>query len=287
MRHRVTPTTRLVVDTSSNVPEALQEQHRMIEVATSVLFGADVFRLKRDIDLPQFYEALDQRPEHPTTSHPTPQQFVEAYDQALTEGAETVLCVTVSSKLSGTFNSAQLAASEFDGDVVQVWDSQGASITSGMQALFAARLLEQGQSRTACLYRLAGLRAGIKGYLTVNNLDTLARGGRVTALQKNMGNMLNLKPILAVENGEVIPVGKVRGREKAKRDIIARLRRTVGDAPAVVAVSHSAVAEEAAGFLDQVQEQLQVEESYLLELDPAIIALAGRGILGLAGYKAV
>ncbi len=287
MTHAENTTVRLVVDTSSNVPEELLQQHRMIEVATSVLFGTDEFRLKRDIDLEQFYRELERRPEHPTTSQPTPQQFTEAYAQALAEGAATVLCIVVSSKLSGTFNSARLAAEEFDEGIVQVWDSQGVSMTSGLQALAAANLLAQGHSLTDCLRQLADLRTGIQGYLTVENLDTLARSGRVSALQKNMGNVLNLKPILAVEEGAVIPVGKARGREKAKRDIMARMQQAMGDDPAVVAVSHADAAEEAAAFLDQVQDQLQVAESHLMELDPAIVALGGKGILGLAGYRAL
>lgn len=287
MTHAENTTVRLVVDTSSNVPEELLQQHRMIEVATSVLFGTDEFRLKRDIDLEQFYRELERRPEHPTTSQPTPQQFTEAYAQALAEGAATVLCIVVSSKLSGTFNSARLAAEEFDEGTVQVWDSQGVSMTSGLQALAAANLLAQGHSLTDCLRQLADLRTGIQGYLTVENLDTLARSGRVSALQKNMGNVLNLKPILSVEEGAVIPVGKARGREKAKRDIIARMQQAMGEDPAVVAVSHADAAEEAAAFLDQVQNQLQVAESHLMELDPAIVALGGKGILGLAGYKAL
>ena len=237
--------------------------------------------------LEQFYRELERRPEHPTTSQPTPQQFTEAYAQALAEGAATVLCIVVSSKLSGTFNSARLAAEEFDEGTVQVWDSQGVSMTSGLQALAAANLLAQGHSLTDCLRQLADLRTGIQGYLTVENLDTLARSGRVSALQKNMGNVLNLKPILSVEEGAVIPVGKARGREKAKRDIIARMQQAMGEDPAVVAVSHADAAEEAAAFLDQVQNQLQVAESHLMELDPAIVALGGKGILGLAGYKAL
>ncbi len=280
-------TVRLVVDTSSNVPEALLHQYHMIEVATSVLFGTDEFRLKRDIDLPQFYRELDRRPEHPTTSQPTPQQFTAAYAQALAEGAESVLCVVVSSKLSGTYNAARLAAAEFAADTVQVWDSQGVSITSGLQAITAARLLSQGYSLSACLDRLAALRTEIRGFLTVENLDTLARSGRVTALQKNMGNVLNLKPVLAIEQGEVIPVGKTRGRTRAKRDIIQRMHQILGTDPAVVAVSHADMAPEAAAFLQQAKEQLQVVESHLIELDPAIVALGGRGVLGLAGHKAL
>ncbi len=276
---------RLVVDTSSNVPEVLLRKHLMIEVATSVLFGSDEFRLKRDINLQQFYQELDRRAEHPTTSQPTPQQFAEAYAQAFEEGAQNVLCIVVSSKLSGTYNSARLAASEFTEGSVHVWDSQGVSITSGMQALAAARMLEQGLTLSACLAQLAELRTGIKGFLTVDNLDTLARSGRVNALQKNMGNVLNLKPVLAVEQGEVIPVGRVRGREKAKRDIITRMRQAMGKDSVVVAVSHADVAEEAAEFLKRVEGEFQVVESHLLELDPAIIALGGRGVLGLASHK--
>lgn len=275
---------RIVVDTSSNVPEAFLEQFGMIEVATSVFFGDEEFRLKRDIDLPRFYHELATRAEHPTTSQPTPLQFSEAYEQARAEGAAHILCIVVSSKLSGTYNSAVLGARGFPEDSLTVWDSRGVSIMSGLQAIAAARWAGQGRSLPDIVAGLTRIRDIMVGFLTVENLDALARSGRVSALQKSMGNMLNLKPILAVEGGEVLPVAKVRGRSKAKADILRRVEAVLGTEPAVLVVSHANVPDEAETYLASVAPRFNVAESHLVELDPAIAALAGAGTLGLAGY---
>lgn len=276
---------RVVVDTSSNVPESLLRELGMLEVATSVLFGDDQFRLKRDIDLPRFYELLASRPEHPTTSQPSPQQFQEAYARALRAGAARVICVTVSAKVSGTFNSARLAAREFPDGTVVMWDSQAVSIASGFQAIAAARMAQAGLELEEVLVRLEKIRAGIQSFITVENLDTLARSGRVSALQKNMGNMLNLKPILTVDQGEVKPIARVRGRRRAKAEMLARIAAALGSQPVILAVSHARVREEAEAFMAEAQRRLNVTEGFLTEQDPAIVALGGVGTLGIGGYR--
>lgn len=284
MNRERSPAIRIAVDTSSNVPAAWLARHAMIEVATSVLFGDDEYRLGRDLDRAGFYRLLATRPEHPTTSQPSPQQFQEAYAQAFAEGAGHVLCVVVSAKLSGTFNSAALAAQDFPPDRITVWDSRGVSITSGLQAIAAGRLCQEGCALADVLARLATLRDRVAGFLTVENLDALARSGRVSALQKGMGNMLNLKPVLAAQQGLVVPVAKARGRQKAKAEILRRLHATFGQAPVFLAASHANVPEEAQAFLQAARERLRVADSLVTEMDPAIAALAGAGTLGLAGY---
>ena len=118
----------------------------------------------------------------------------------------------------------------------------------------------------------------------MENLDALARSGRVSALQKGMGNMLNLKPVLAAQQGLVVPVAKARGRQKAKAEILRRLHATFGQAPVFLAASHANVPEEAQAFLQAACERLRVADSLVTEMDPAIAALAGAGTLGLAGY---
>lgn len=279
------PKLRLVVDTSSNVPPEALAAHDMIQVNTLVLFGDDQFELNRDIDIDSFLEMLAARPEHPTTSQPTPQQFQDAYRRAFDEGADEVLCIVVSSKLSGTFNSARVAAEAFPKDSVYVWDTRGASLSSGMHALEAATLAGQGWSRNVVLERLEALRDGSHAFFTTRSLEFLARSGRATNLQKNMANVLNLLPVLAVSDGLVVPVAKVRGRARAKRDMLNRIFRCLEDAECTVAVAHAEARDEAEELLAEMESRLNVRERHLARLDPALTALGGPGTLGLGGFR--
>ena len=275
---------RMVVDTSSNVPPNLLAQFNILEVPTTVHFGSDDYQLNRDIDLPKFFELLQTRPEHPTTSQPAPALFVEAYRQAVADGAEEVLVVVVSSELSGTWNSARLAIGEVPEADIELWDSRFVSISSGLQAIAAAQFLEAGGARQDAIARMGEVRSGLSTYLTVDNLDALARSGRVGGLQKNMGNMLNLKPILTVVDGKVIPVAKARGRRKAVSELLKRTVADHGDRPVVVAVSHAKVPDEADELLEKARSLLNVDTAHIVELDPVIVALAGIGTLGIAAY---
>lgn len=275
---------RMVVDTSSNVPPNLLAQFNILEVPTTVHFGSDDYQLNRDIDLPKFFELLQTRPEHPTTSQPAPALFAEAYRQAVADGAEEILVVVVSSELSGTWNSARLAIGEVPEADIELWDSRFVSISSGLQAIAAAQFLEAGGARQDAIARMGEVRSGLSTYLTVENLDALARSGRVGGLQKNMGNMLNLKPILTVVDGKVIPVAKARGRRKAVSELLKRTAADHGDQPVVVAVSHAKVPDEADELLEKARSLLNVDTAHIVELDPVIVALAGIGTLGLAAY---
>lgn len=275
---------RMVVDTSSNIPSNLLDQFNILEVPTTVHFGSDDYQLNRDIDLPKFFELLQTRPEHPTTSQPAPALFVEAYRQALADGAEEILVVVVSSELSGTWNSARLAIGEVPEADIELWDSRFVSISSGLQAIAAAQFLEAGGTRQDAIARMGEVRSELSTYLTVDNLDALARSGRVGGLQKNMGNMLNLKPILTVVDGKVIPVAKARGRRKAVSELLQRTVADHGDRPVAVAVSHAKVPDEADELLEKAQSLLNVDTAHIVELDPVIVALAGIGTLGIAAY---
>ncbi len=278
---------RLVVDSSSNVPREVQNRYGMIEVNTLVLFGNDQYELNREIDIESFLEMLASRPEHPTTSQPTPKQFQAAYAMAFAEGASQVLCIVISAKLSGTYNSAVLAAREFPQGAVEVWDTKGVSFSSGLQAIRAGQLIGHHIDRNQVLSRLEEVRDITTGFFTAKDLEFLARSGRVTNFQKNMANMLSLQPILAISEGLVVPVAKTRGRAKAKKELLRRLAADLGQDPCVIGVGHASAEDEAQELLKTIESSLDVKSSYLIRLDPALTALGGPGTLGVVGHRAV
>jgi DegV family protein with EDD domain len=278
--------TRLVVDSSSNVPPDLLAHHRMIEVPTLVNFGTQSYRNNIDLSAEAFYARLATGDQIPTTSQPPPAFFAEAYRQAFADGAEQIMVCTVSAKFSGTFNSAVKAAEEFGTEKFILWDTDSASIGSGWQAIVAARLIEGTVDRETLLAHLAQLRQHTTGYVTVETLKYAARSGRLSNFQAGLGDLLQVKAILEVVHGRFAPIGRVRGRARSLREIVDRFRADVGERPANAAVAHANAPAEAQSVAADAQVRLNVRELFIVDLGPAIASLAGPGTLAILGHPA-
>jgi DegV family protein with EDD domain len=275
--------TRIVVDTSSNVPDGLLARYRMIEVPTLVIFGEESYRNKHELSEEEFYIKLEASKVSPTTSQPPPSYFAEAYRKAFDEGAQTIFLVTVTSKLSGTFRSAQMAAQEFGIDRFILWDSNSISIGGGWQAIMAARLLERGVDRKDFLTRIGKLREEIIGYAALETLKYVARSGRVSNLQAGVGEILQVKPILELWDGAATVIARVRGRKKSMQEVLERMHKFYGERPLNIGVIHANALADAETLLLQARGVLKIDEVQFSDIGPAIAALAGPGVVGLAG----
>jgi DegV family protein with EDD domain len=278
--------TRVVVDSSSNVPVALQLRYRMLEVPTLVNFGGESFRNNVDLSAEQFYNRIAESGQWPTTSQPPPAFFAEAYRKAFAEGTNHLVVCTASAKFSGTFNAAQSAAAEFGLDRFTLWDSDSASMGSGWQALLAARWLEDGISREQLVDRLSKIRAATRGYATIESLKYAARSGRLSNLQAGVGDLLQVKAILEVTHGRFSAIGRVRGRLRSLREIIDHFIADMGQRPVNIAIGHGNALEEATRVAEDAQARLNVRELYIVEIGPAIASLSGPGIIGILGHPA-
>lgn len=275
--------TRIVVDTSSNVPDALIQQYKMLEVATLVIFGEQSYQNKHELSEADFYVKMAASKSLPTTSQPPPSAFSAAYQQAFNEGAEHIFLVTVSSKLSGTFRSAQMAAQEMGVDRFTLWDSNSISLGGGWQAIIAARLLEQGIDYTTFIDRMTKLRADILGFAALETLKYVARSGRVSNLQAGIGDLLQVKPLLELWDGQATVIARVRGRKRSFQEVIGRLHKFYGDRPIHAGMLHGNALADAEALLEEAKKTLNIREAYFSDIGPAIAALAGPGIVGLAG----
>jgi DegV family protein with EDD domain len=274
---------RVVTDSSTNVPEAELARLNIAEVPAIVNFGAESFLNKVEISTEEFYRRLAAAEKLPTTAQPTPQQFAQAYARLAAEGADEIIAVTVSSKLSGTLSSAVLAA-EHAAVKVHLWDSLSASIGGGLQAIAAAEMVRDGLASAELLQRLAGIRKRMQTATTPATLRYLVASGRAPKLQSSIGELLDIKPILAVIDGLLEPVSKARGRRRALQAMLDLVAGTVGDLPARVAVAHANVADEAREFLQAVKARIRTTEPLLTELGPVLATLAGPGLIALAAY---
>lgn len=273
---------RIVTDSSTNVPEEHLQRLNIIETPAVVNFGQDSYLYKVELSLDEFYRRLAASDRLPTTSQPTPQQFLSAFQRAADEGATEVICITVSSKISGTYQSAVIAA-EHAPLPVHTWDSWHASMGGGWQSIAAAEMVAAGLGAAEILLRLEKIRARTQLAFTPVNLKYLIASGRAPRLQGAIGDLLNIKPILAAEDGMLEPVARVRTQRKALEATLELVATAIGPRPARIAVGHCNVPEEVAVFAEQVKQRLNARELIVFDLG-MLAALGGPGLLGLTGY---
>ena len=202
---------KIVVDSTVDLTAEVKAQVRT--VALSVLFDDREYKDGVTIDPVKFYEMLTTSEKLPTTSQPTPAAFEDAYRE-LVEAGHEVVCVTVASKLSGTYQSATIAAEEFPGKVFVV-DSRSTTIGAGILVEWALKLVEEGRSGQEILEALMEKRKEIRLYAMVDTLEYLKKGGRLSSTVAFVGGVLNLKPIICLDAGEIKVIGKARGQKAA------------------------------------------------------------------------
>lgn len=217
--------TKIIVDSTVDLAPGARAKVAAV-VPLTIRFGEQEYRDGETITAQKFYEMLAACEELPTTSQPTPAVFEDAYREATADGSEVVV-ITIASKLSGTYQSATIAAEDFDGKVFVV-DSRNAALASGVLAEYALQLAEEGKSGREILEALMEKRKQVRLYAIVDTLEYLKKGGRLSATVAFVGGVLNLKPIISVEDGVINTVGKARGLKKAFEMLSAECGRYGG-----------------------------------------------------------
>lgn len=277
-----TENTAIVLDSTADFPEARDRYPNMRVVPLYVRFGEESFRDYVDIDPRTFYARLRTVSSLPTTSQPTPQDLLAAYEELARY--ERIYSLHLSSRLSGTFRSAELAAEEAGGDRIRVVDTGTASAAVTMLALAIQRRL-----RLAAGCRDEEIEALIERYkreagllFTVDTLEFLAKGGRIGRAKALAGNLLNVKPILTIEDGEIVPVTRVRGRRKALEEFGRRFSEATSDRPGLrVGIAHA----EAEGTVEELRAVVaaarpQAEIEIVTTLGAVVGTHAGPGTVG-------
>ena len=277
--------TAIVLDSTADLPDAADRFPNWRVVPLYVRFGDESLRDGVDIDPAEFYARLRESSVFPTTSQPTPGEFLACYQEL---GAyERIFSLHVSAKVSGTFASAEMAAAEVGHGVVRAIDTETASASIAMLALAIQRRLERGTTDEE-VDELVARYLGERGLLfTVDTLEFLQRGGRIGKAKAFAGTLLHVKPILSIEDGEVEPIKRVRGERKAFAELAAALENETRDEPAYrLAVAHAAAPERAAELEALVREQRpQAELELVVTLGAVIGAHAGPGTLALFWFR--
>ena len=275
----------LVTDSTSDLPPELREQIGVRVVPLYVHFQGRTYKDWEEIRPSDIFKGVQQGADLPTTSQPSPQDFEAAYAEAL-ESAERVLSIHISSKLSGTFQSASIAAEKFGGRV-QVFDSLAASAGIGMMVLRAHELLQQGASLDEVIAELERIRDDHIVRFVVATLEYLRKNGRIGGAQALLGNLLNIKPILTVQNGVVDAAGRARGEKRALKEMVKTFREWAHGRKRVRIFYLYTGAEEAVHALQNEIRALgeSVEEVYTSEIGAVIAAHTGPGIYGYYAYS--
>jgi fatty acid kinase/fatty acid kinase fatty acid binding subunit len=224
----------VVTDSSADLPDAVLDRHRIALVPLQVMFGNATFRDRVELKPEEFYRRLRQTSQLPTTSQPAPADFIQAFRNARQEADEAV-AVLLGSGLSGTFNAAQAAVRAGGLQGVHLVDSRSASFGVGLLALRGAELAESGWSGERIARELIRIRAQSGMLLTVDQYDNLLRSGRISRGKAWLAGMLDVKPILSLDQeGRVIPVERVRGREQVEARVLALLEQRLTPKPRLV-----------------------------------------------------
>ncbi|HEY7612797.1 MAG TPA: DegV family protein [Gemmatimonadales bacterium] len=224
----------LVADTSADLPDPVLDRHRISLVPLQVVFGDRTFRDRVELKPEEFYRRLRGARDLPTTSQPTPADFVRVLRDARGE-ADEVVAVLLSAALSGTFASAQAAVRAAGISGVHLVDSGSASLGLGMLALRGAELADAGRTGADIARELHRIRGQSGMLLTVDRYDNLLRSGRVSRGKAWLAGMLDVKPILSLDpSGRVIPLDRVRGREQVVPRVLALLDRRLTPRPKVI-----------------------------------------------------
>ena len=270
--------TAIVVDSTADFPEAPQRFANWRVVPLYVLFGDESYRDYEELSPAEFYARLRTAPELPTTSQPTPGDFLAAYEQL--SSYDRIYSLHLSSALSGTYQSAVTAAAELD-DKVRVVDSEAASAAVAMLGLAIQRRLDRGTTDEEIdeLIRRYKRDAGL--IFTVDTLEYLRRGGRIGRASAWAGQLLHVKPILTIER-EVVPLKRVRGNQKAMQEFVNAFTSTTKDTPTLkVGIAHADAPERAEQLRKMVRaERNQAEVEIVTTLGAVLGTHAGPGTVG-------
>jgi DegV family protein with EDD domain len=275
---------RIVTDSTADVPESVRQQLGIEMVPLKVHFGSETYFDAVTIQSEQFYEKLSQAAALPTTSQPSPVDFLDAYKHLIDkETTSEIISIHLSSALSGTYQSAVLAKSLLEGKAdIAIIDSKSASYGLGMLVVAAARAAKEGKSKEECVRIVQSLRERTKLYFMVDTLEFLQKGGRIGKAAALLGSLLNIKPILSIdESGEVMPVDKARGQKKAMAAIIGRLEQDFAGKEINVAVAHSEALQTAEQLSSLVKERFKVKDLTFTSIGPVIGTHVGPGAAAL------
>jgi DegV family protein with EDD domain len=277
-------TVRIVTDSTSDIPQEKAQALGITIVPLTVFFGEEAYLDGIELANAGFYEKLQTSKVSPRTSQPPPAAFQEAYKQLINEGADAILSVHVSAKLSGTYQSACTGRDTLPDDVkkipIDVIDSEAVSLAMGVAIMHAAEEAQQGASFEEIKAHLLDELSRTRILFVLDTLEYLKRGGRVGGARALLGNLLSVKPVLSIKNGVVVAVEQPRTRSKAYGRIAQMLREMEKPEQFTIVESDSEVGQQLAQAVKQTFPESGAIPTY--KLGAVVGTYAGPGTAGIA-----
>lgn len=272
----------VVVDSTSDLASDLRARHAIVSVPLTVSFGDRSYKDDIDLTPAEFLRQLTTSSVTPTTSQPPVTAFAAAFQEVLEAGRD-VVCLTIAQELSGTFNASRLAAESLDSTRIRIVDSRTVSIHTGLAALAAARMAATGAGMAAVAEIATETLSRGQIFVVLETLEYLRRGGRIGKAQALVGSVLNLKPVLTIREGEVVPLERVRTWRKAK-ERIAELVRAQAPLEAL-GIYHVGNHADAEAMADRMADLVPRDEIVIGELGSVVGTYAGPGALGVVPIR--
>mgnify|MGYP000959970864 CR=1 FL=1 len=280
---------KVITDSANDLPKKIIDFYNIQYASLTVTFDDEVtFNDGKDLSRDEFYFRLIEAKQLPKTSQPSPQAFYELMEEALAQDLEVVV-ITLSSALSGTYNSALMAKNMFPEEKQQkihIIDSLAASMGQGLLVLAAAKMAQDDMSGDEITKNIYTLRSKLRCIFTVDTFEYLLRGGRITKVQAVLGTMLDIKPLMKVTpEGTLAVFEKVRGKKKAftrLMDVMAEMGKDLSSQ--TVGIVHTRAPEEANTWAQKIRELYNVKDIIIAEMSATIGTHTGPGCIGIFFY---
>ncbi len=275
----------IVTDSTADLPLETVREFGIEVVPLTVQFPTGTFRDGVDLRGERFYSMLGESAVLPTTSQPPAGEFVKVFKQAAERGA-SVIAILISSKLSGTFQAAALAKNAMEGADIEVIDSANVTGGLGLQVLAAAEAARAGRTREEILGLIKGLRKRVETLFALDTLEYLHKGGRIGAVAAFVGALVNLKPMLKVQDGVLVPVARMRSHSQVINRYIEMISEKIGKGGrARMTIMHGQALEYAQRLKEEIQKNfICVEEPPIIETGAVLGTHTGPGAYGVAFY---
>jgi len=278
---------KIVTDSTCDLPANYFREYEIGVVPINIQFGMETYEEGISIDQTTFYKKVDELGIIPQTSQPSPAQFIAAYRAFAQQGYDTILSLHVTGKLSGTVNSAILAAREIADEVrVIPFDSLAGSAALGFLCVDAVQMARAGKSVEEIVAALEDKRARLRLYLTLATLKYAQMSGRISHLQGFIASLLNVKPMIGLQEGMLLPSGRVRSRQAALDQLLELSKQAAGDQPIKFAVIHGEARAEAEEFMARARRELNCVDAFVDDVAISLAVHFGPGVIGTIVYPA-
>ena len=271
----------LITDSACDIDLNTLKENNINLLPLRIIYSNGDYRDRIDISPQEVYDNLEK--EVPKTSLPSAQETEDILNKLEQEGYTHVICISISSGLSGSFNALRLALEDHPKLTSFVYDSKILAYPQGEIVLEVAKLIKEGKSYEEIIKEIPEIRKRVIGYFTINTLEYLKKGGRIGRLAGTVGELLNLKPIITTdEDGVYYNVAKVRGRKQSLSKMTELLKGYLAKGKCEVAVLHAGCEDEAIKYMNSLKDLTNVVSIKIAEISPALGIHGGPGLIGFS-----